>query len=385
MLDTVILRLPHSQYKVLLPERWSLVSTKRNPNGILVCEIFANNRTPEEKRLKIYRPRLTRIAQRGRDEHMKIEFSVQVILFGHTLQEASEVDFDNVLNILLKSIREMGISTTEEFLRYAKVTNFQPAKNLPISGGYIVSGIIKDMTKIVLTEKMQMDVKDYKNGGHGIQFYAESNALTIYDKIKDLEKNQKDAYDHDQEFQQDALFDFMQQKRKPEVARVEARLCQKVKINSVMSNLGFPTNPTFSDIFKDEVCKKILLDYFQRFIEPSFFVFTVDESPQRILQSLLQNSKRMSVDEAVKLVALKLLCKDECGVKGLRKIVETRASKRKWQRVAKQLKTLNQKIALKSCYGYISEIKKTLQQFKPYRLEKAEKLYTSHVHNSPVS
>ena len=199
-----------------------------------------------------------------------------------------------------------------------------------------------------------------------MQFYAESHALTFYDKNKDLEKSEKKAYSDDQKIQQANMLDFMKEKRKPEVLRMEARLCEKAKMNSVLQKLGFAKDPTFSDIFKKDVCKKILLDYFATFIEPSFFVFTLDDTPQGILKGILRKYPKMKIGEAMKLASLKVFCKDEGGVRGLRRIIEGRASEREWQRTAVKLKTLNRRIPLKSCYGYIEEIKKNLASFGPY-------------------
>lgn len=383
MLDTVILQLRSSEYHIQKWERWASEKKKFN-KGIQVCTIYINNATPAEDRLNIYRPRLTRIDQRGRGEIMKIEFSVQIILFGHTLQEATENDFERVLDALQKSLLEMGVSTSKLSLRQALVVNLQPAKNIPISGSYFVSQIIRDMAKIVITEKMEITTKNYENGGHGVQFYSKSNALTFYDKVKDLEKNDKDSYSHDQKIQQDGLFPFMRQKRKPEILRMEARLCEPVKLNSTMKKLGFEQKPTFADVFKDEVCKNILLDYFDRFIEPNRFIFTLDDTPLGMLQSILGKNKRMSFNTAKNLVMLKIFCKEEGGARAFRRIVERRASLRTWQRIAPKLKTLNREIPLQSCYGYIGEIKKALQDFKPYELENVKKLSTGDVKKCKV-
>jgi hypothetical protein len=75
----------------------------------------------------------------------------------------------------------------------------------------------------------------------------------------------------------------------------------------------------------------------------------------------------MKIGEAIKLAALKVFCKDENGTRGLRRIVEGKASKREWQRISLKLKTINRRIPLKSCYGYIKEIKQALQKFTPYK------------------
>ncbi|MEK7611975.1 MAG: hypothetical protein AAB407_01395 [Patescibacteria group bacterium] len=369
MLDTVILNIPKSQFTILKKDRFHLIGSKPNLYGGSIYRLYANNATAAEKKALIYRPQLTLIDRLGRGEHLKIQFSAQTILLGNNLQEVSEANFGDELDVLKKSLSEMGVRTEKEFLKYASAMSFHPAKNIRITGGYPTMGIIRDFTKINLTEKMEMDYKDFKNGGHGVQFYATSHALTFYDKIKDLEKSEKKAYSSDQKIQQASLLDFIQQKKKPEVMRVEVRLCEKTKMNSVLKQLGFGINPTFADIFKEEVCRKILLNYFETYIEPNFFIFTLDESPQGILRSILRKNRKMKIGEAMKLATLKIFCKDEGGAKGLRRIIEERASTREWDRISSKLKTLNRRISLKSCHGYIKEIKQALQRFKPYKPE----------------
>ena len=92
----------------------------------------------------------------------------------------------------------MDVATNINALGRAEIMEFHPAKNIPITGGYSTLGIIKDFSKVNITEKMEIDHKDFKNGGHGVQFWAKSHALTFYDKNKDLEKSESKAYGSDQ-------------------------------------------------------------------------------------------------------------------------------------------------------------------------------------------
>lgn len=384
MLDTVILQILTNQYSILLKERFMLAGTKRGKNGIIIYRKYVNNATPEEIEKDIYRPCLTQYERFG-ERPLNIQFSAQKVLYSNSLQELEEAQFEELLNALQRSLFEMGVSIEMETLRYAKVMSFHPAKNIPITGGYLVQGIIKDFTKINLTGKMDLNRKEFENGGHGVQFYSKSHALTFYDKIKDLEKSDRKSYDTDQKLQQNTLFDFLQHKGKLEVLRMEVRLSEKVKMNSVLQKIGYAKNPTFIDIFKREIWQKVLLDYFQTYIEPNLFIFEITDDPQRILQNTLRRNPKMKTAQAMKLVALKMFCKADGGVRGLRSIIEPRAGERRWQRVTADIKTLNRRIPLKSCYGYIKEIKQTLQKFKPYKLEISEKLSTCDVNNNQVS
>lgn len=370
MIDTIILNIPYRFIKVIDPDKFrpSLRIMDRIGVGYMA---FYNNQTAQEKRGKIYRPKLT-LYKRGCDYELKIQFSPAMLLFRNNLFELIEEQIEEVLDALQKSLFGIGVVVDKEVLRCAYVAAFHPSKNIPISGGYSAMDIISEINKMCVTEKLDIDNKDFRNGGHGVQLRAESHALTFYDKMKDLEKGDSRSYEYEknQKIQRQSLFYVIRQERKPEILRMEARLCERQKMKSILKQIGLPVEPIFANIFKKEVCQKVLLYYFKTYIEPNFFVFDFETGPQDILKGVLRKNPNMKFDKAVKLTALKLFCKDKGGARSLRGIVEARiGGERKWQRVAADIKTLNRRISLKSCHGYIREIKQALQKFKPYKPE----------------
>ena len=375
MVDTVILLIRKDNFLIWKKEMFTLISAKKK-NGILVFSKFVSNATPEDVRLGIYKPRLT-ISQRGQEAELKIEFSAAKIIFKNNLQEITEEDFKKILEILLTLLNDMGVVVSKEVLEKAEVRTFHPSKNILITGGYFVMDIIKDFAKINLTEKMEFDHKDYRNNGHGLQFRAETHALTFYDKILDLEKSEKKSFSKDQKLQQQSLFDLLERKIKPEIFRMEVRLCEKRKINSILSRLGLAQNPTFSDLFKNQVCQKVLLYYFETYIEPSLFIFDFESTPQKILKTLFKNNPNTRPATALELTGLKLICKDKGGVRDLRRILGKRASKRSWDRIAVKIKILNKTATIENCQDYIKQIKTALEQFKPYSLPNTEPVKSS--------
>lgn len=375
MIDTIILNIPNGQYQIQSMRRFTDSGQKFGKNGVMIYRKFVNNATPEEIETCIYRPSLT-LYQRIGGSILKIQFSAPKFLFGNNLQELEEDQFEDVLDALHESLSAMGISVEKENLRHGTVMSFHPSRNIPISGGYTALGIIKDFSKVNLTEKMDLSDTKYRNKGYGIQFRAKSHSLTWYDKNKDLTKGEKNGYDTDQKLQRQRLFEYLQQKRLPEILRMEVRLSEKQKMNSVLQNLGFNKNPVFADIFKRDVCRKILLSYFETYITPNFIVFGIQDDPQAILQSMLRKNPKMKLAQAIKHTALIVLSKADGGIRGFRNIAEPRAGRRRWQRIAAEIRILNRRIPLKSCYGYIKEIKQALQKFKPYKPEIGRKLCT---------
>ena len=149
---------------------------------------------------------------------------------------------------------------------------------------------------------------------------------------------------------------------------MEVRLCEKRKINSVLDKLSLAQNPTFADLFKNQVCQKVLLYYFETYIEPSLFIFDFESTPQKILKTLFKNNPKTRPATALELTGLKLICKDKGGVRDLRRILGKRASKRSWDRIAVKMKLLNKTATIENCQEYIKQIKTALQQLKPYSL-----------------
>jgi hypothetical protein len=76
----------------------------------------------------------------------------------------------------------------------------------------------------------------------------------------------------------------------------------------------------------------------------------------------------MKATKAFELAGLKMLCKDEGGVRSLRRILGKRASGDNWRRISEKIKQLNKTATIVSCQEYIRQIKVALQQFNPYVL-----------------
>lgn len=367
MVDTIILTLPYGRFMITKPDNFTPAA--RNLQEIrAVFMKFYNNPTAESKRLGVYNPRLT-LYKRGGTYELKIEFSAPKLLYKNNLQESVSSQFGQLVETLQRRMEAMGVLVTIPTLKEASVVSFHPSKNIPINGGYSAMGVIKEISKINLTGKLDLDKTKFRNDGHSLQFYAKSHALVLYDKVQDLEKTEKRSLGKDQRLQQQSLFDFIKQPRKPEILRIEARLSEKLKMNDVLQKVGYSKNPTFQDIFRTKVCQKVLLYYFETYILPSLFVFDLSSNPQAILKSLLRSNKKIKTKEAIYLVGLWLLCKDD-GIRSLRKIVQpTKKKVRNWQRITTHFKNLNAITTIGRSHSFIKDIKDSFKKFEPYMYE----------------
>ena len=203
----------------------------------------------------------------------------------------------------------------------------------------------------------------FKNDGRSLQIHTESHSIVFYDKIADLNQKNKKAVDKDQTPKQFSLFEEIKKNQpKLEVLRMEIRLSKKQKMNSIMQKLGFQKNPKFKDIFKKDVCQKIVSHYWEEMIlDGNTFLFQPLNNPQRIIQLIIKKDKNIKPKEVIYLAGLYIIVKD-LGIRELRLILSQLSSQRSWYRIADDFKKL--KLA-RYQHEWVNEIKDAIKKFEP--------------------
>lgn len=372
MLDTVILTIPRGSYK-LRPEAFTPNANilKMSGNYLIKC---VNNPTASDKKAGTYKPRLTlvkRPTKNGSEIPLKIEFSVAKMLYGNNVDEVEEKDFEKVVSALHEAMLEMSVYVSHEDLRNAKVSAFHPSKNIELTTGYTSNYVITELHKIDVSKKMDLNRDSFRNSGHSLQFYTNSHSLVVYDKVSDLKKPDKRAIDKDQNSLQLSLFETLTKKEnKKEVLRIEARLAKKVKMNAILKGLKFNENPTFKDIFKKDICQKVLLNYWDQIITgKNLFLFDVESKPKKTLDAIFKSKPNIKPKDALYLVGLRVLSKE--GIRDIRAVIERYATPRTWYRIAEDLKFLDE-ISGKTYHGWVKQIKDAIDDFAPFRLSTIE-------------
>jgi ribosomal protein L17 len=339
MIDTVILTIERDKFRSLLGgniPQWELHSKRKGYSKMV------RNQNSYQKKDGVYRPRIRGIT-RGRTKFMQIEFSIPKLILGNNLEEVKETDFKNVIDTLRQRLVDLGIVISNKELRDASVSSFHPSKNIILKEGYTSSYIIKEFNKINLTKKLDLNKDSFRNEGQSLQCYSNSHSLVIYDKMQDLVKHEKRAIDKDQTSNQRSLFDDLSTKKKQdEVLRLEVRLSRKVKMNQILKKLGYETGPTFKDIFKKDICQKIVQHYWETIIEnENLFLFGIEKTPKKLLSDILSEIEPVKAKQAIYLVGLSVLCKEKDGIRDLRNVVSGNLSNRGWYRIATDIKSLN--------------------------------------------
>lgn len=329
MLDTVILQIPIN-YSAIIDHSQFTPSTRGIVDNPASFYKYTNNPTKTDRESGVYKPRLT-VIKRGNRIYLKAELSVPKLLFGNNLDEIEEGDFGEAVKKLRKIIEQKGVHLWTHEIEKAEVLGFHPSKNIPLSKGYTSSFAIRELSKINLNQKLDLERVSFRNDGESIQLYANRHSLVLYDKINDLNKPAKRAIDKDQTKQQIDLFEYIKrEKRNLEVLKLEVRLSQKAKMMKILEKVGFTDTPLFKNIFKKDLCQKIIKLYWEEFFGKDLFLFSVNNNPQKILRLILIRYPKTKIKPAVMLVGLYQLCKDEEGIRGFRSIAKNYKPKFNW-------------------------------------------------------
>jgi len=374
MLDTIILKIPKNNYWITDYKKFS-ATKEAMENFSAGYRSFKNNPTAKDKEKGIYKPCLT-IFRRGVGLDLKIQFSAPKLLFNNNLDELEQTDFDKVVKTLIEKLTDMGVKIFTENIKNAEVLSFHPSKNIPLNGGYTATFAIRELAKIDISKKFDVDFKNYRNNGQALQFYTNSHAIVFYDKINDLNKAKNRSIDKDQTAQQRNIFEFIKEKQPHlEILRLEIRLSKKKKmieiLNKVLEEVGCSPDPLFKDIFKKDLCQKIVNLYWDKYFSDNQFIFSTNNDSQEILQKIFMIFPKIKNTMAYKFVVLYMLCKAEGGMRGFRQIIDSRPKyKVNWELAKKEFEKFEDEIFSNSIWGFLQDIKRELREFKPFRLKK---------------
>lgn len=366
MIDTIRITLPYGKYhesENSTTPFWTMTKGDHRYTH------EAKQLTNMQKLSGVYYPRIKRV-KRGKAVLLQVEFSAPKMLFGNNVDEVCEKDFPKIVKVLQARLAELGVNVFTHDLEKAPISTFHPSKNIDLSSGYTATGVIRELQKINLTQKMDLNKDSFRNDGHSLQLYANSHSLVFYDKIKDLKKSKKRAIDKDQTLAQMTLFQDISISPTPtEILRMEVRLTDKRKMNALLKENELAPNSTFHDVFKENVCQKILLWYWKKMIvNENLFLFSLVSNPQSIFQNIMTTFPEIKPKEAIYLMGLYHLSRDADGLRGLRTRVETKASKRSWYRYTRDMKRLNEATKATDCHQWVYDIEQQITTYTPLKI-----------------
>lgn len=358
MLDTVILTIEGGSVQTIKDSRvpgWNLHSQSN------AFSKFTKNQTSLQKRDRVYRPRVTGI-KRGKSRVIRLEFSVPKLLYGNNIDEVTDSDFPLVTKLLRERLADLGVIVSEKTLREAKVSGFHPSKNIILDEGHTVSEVLQELSKVNLTQKMELTKQTFYNG-EALQFWSKSHSMTIYDKKRDYGKSKGGATDKDKHVTTQSFLDALY--LLPEILRIEVRLAETRKMNQVLDRIGHATNPNFVAIFNSMLCQKIVEDYWKNLVaDDNRFLFSAVSAPQNFLKLVRRYFPDIKQKQALYLVGLLQAAKDEGGITGLRNTLNL--DKRSWYRLVEDLRSLD--FLTEHEHEWINTIEAQISTFSPIQL-----------------
>lgn len=376
MIDTVCLLIPKDKLTVVDLSHYG-VPTWNLHSKTDQYDKFVKNPSKRDLESGLYFPRLTGYKRKGfrQEANVRIEFSVPKLLYLNNLDELENKDFPQVISVLQDRLRTMGIIVSKALLEKASVSSVHFSRNIQLEDGYTVTHLISEMNKVNLRKSFDFSKTRFMNDGQSLYAHTTTHQMVVYDKVSDLNKDKKRAIDKDQTLYQRSLFaELSKDTELREILRFEIRLNHKQKMNKILEDLGYSKNPTFKDVFNSEMSRKVVESYWLKLIkERNLGLFSISVSVKDILRTLFLADKKLKPKQAIYLLGLFQLAKDEDGMRQLRTIVSKRSHDRTWYRIAKDMQKASELITKNKIRNWVTQIDKKLEIYQPYKTRKYEK------------
>ncbi len=337
-----------------------------NGRGVVRC---IQNASATDKAKNIYRPRLTVTKNiiGGRNLlSLRIEFSAPKLIFGNNFDEVSDSDYQRIKHELSSHLLEMGIQILGNIFDHVKISAIHYSKNFPFIDGTTASMILRDLAKINLNSRLDLNKTDYRNDGHAVRYHANSYEVVFYDKIKDLEQasiSKKRAIEFDSPVSSD-WFKQENFQRGLEITRMEVRLGNRKKIKELFKKLGINAGLTLGELFCQNISRKILLHFWNSILSEYQWISSVSNKPEDILSGILKANSKMRPTSALQILGAQMVI-NSVGFRGLKSIFGKQSS-RAWQRLKIQLEETAPDTSLTHCF--YGKITKSLIDFLPVKM-----------------
>lgn len=379
MIDTIVLTFKKPIFAIFDHKKFNPPTNHLyEENNIFGSKSFfkcVQNPSIAELKSGIYKPRLTvfkRINHQGLKEiNLKVEFSAPKLLYLNNFDELDENNFSELTAKLKSVLKDMGVFIFEEFIKKAPISAVHYSKNIILEDYSNPYYYISQLKNLNINKKLDTNQSDYRNDGLSFKYRANSYEVVFYDKLHDLKQTKispKRSEEKEDNLLQLNILDWINQKQKKpfEVLRYEIRLNNRQKILHIFKKIGLNYNLsdiTFSNLFKKEISKKVLL-YFLKEISEDFNMLksVFGNDYKKIFFEILFNLNG-KISTALKVFGAYILA-DKYGQRELKNILKNQYFNY-WYRLKKQL-FLKQNNSFETIF---SPIIKQIEEFKPVKLE----------------
>lgn len=384
MLDTVALKIKYPDFTVTNPQFFiptfdiqKIMNPAVSLGGRRYVK-FVENPPKDSKEIHKW-PRLTGSVRlddnNNRSFDLVIEFSIPKLLWGQSLQELSDSDFERTVSILVPVLRMMGVEVTSATIRNALVIRAHFGKNIPLPSPITAQDALQKLYKADVGRSKHINMRHYDNDGQALYFYASSRNTIFYDKLRDVATPQNKGVDKDK-FKQEKLM-VLGSKNQQELLRYEVRFGNQQSLNAFLGDKDIlarkVTGITFKEIFSRDLCQKVLLKDWRDITNgpASQLALKMDKPPEEIFDAiiisylLLGNKKAHSLNKALQDFAVYILV-NKCGARKIRDRIERHWSKKSWQRLNIKMTKTAENLKSLPPDSTISDIQIALDKFEKY-------------------
>lgn len=350
MVDTLVLCIEDGDYKIedhskFSPSTKNLFEPPYYPLGQNSCFTCKSN----DMKSSEYYPTITVVKRyfpnfRESRTNLYVQFSAPKIIFGNNVDEVSQEDFYNVCASLYVKLRHMGVVLNSiDSLADTKVTRVHFSKNIIFRDYTTASMVINHLKKTDVSHVLDINEVKYKNGGSALYFHSTAYEFVLYDKLKEMQtlvKKPKRSAEIDRFISDIKLPDI-----KPlDILRLEARINEKWKLNSIFKELDICYSKNFQNMFNPEISNKVLHFYWKLITKGLFFLKSEDLTVNELLEKIRIENPDLNISKSLSICAFYLALREADGnYRRLRKILALDGSKgsAQWSRLKKDLEILN--------------------------------------------
>ncbi|NMB56683.1 hypothetical protein GYA19_01945 [Candidatus Beckwithbacteria bacterium] len=377
MIDTIALTLKQGSFTILDHDKFSPSTRglydasagyyRLGSRSNITCK---QNPTRSELKSGIRKPRLTvvkRINQKKEFEiALRIELSIPKFIYGNSFDELTDDLFPDIVQKLKATLYEMGVYVYETHLANAYVSLVHFSKNIVLTDYTTPYLYLEQLKKLNINKRLDTNRTDFRNEGHSFKYRANYFEVVFYDKLKDLKQaklSEKRAEEKDNSSQLNLLS--VLEKIKPfEVLRMEVRLNRRQEIRQILKKIKVDLEPTFKNIFSQEISKKVLLYYLSEIESgyPPLLIYEY-ETPKKFFNEFLLDNPSIKLSTALKMLGMRVLL-DETGVREFREMAK-RYGNYAWYTLNKEMKNLHN---IKRGVVIFQNLRNELIKFKPLKL-----------------
>lgn len=259
------------------------------------------------------------ILQKGKApiKEFRIEISsVPKFIFGENVSECQDTDFPLVINALQTKLDLLGIHIDTADIENAYVSRLDYGKNIPVD--IRSKTIIAALKNLPQSNHLSADENTYKNHGQEFRVQSEYMDYKAYDKMLDIQKNDKTATVLMPDGTRKPLHAYLKEDMGIEnMIRFEYSMQSRSNIEDIFQMCGIKSGLTFKDVFNSEYSRKVNLYAFDRFVNKHVtYAFLTRTQYSIVLDKCVKAKKTLR--QALMIVGLRALQTRDNGIQALK-------------------------------------------------------------------